>query len=896
MASKCFQDKTVTAEQWIEQAINAGLDCVAITDHNTGAGIDAIKEAAKSTNLIVFPSVEITCDTSKIHLLVLFDVDKSSRDVEDFLISCGINRKDFGEQNAYTKENIFKIVDLAKDKGGLVIPAHIDEFNGLDIGFDILKEFYSLSDVNAVHIVHKEFLDNKTNDKELELYLTKYYGKAIDNSTIKRWRKPVTLALENKKAILTFSDNPHGENDSEHGLWGIGCRFTWIKMEEKPTLESLRQAFLLPDFRVRNCFDYQYIPYKQPELWIKSITINNTLITDKDNPLTVEFSPQLNTIVGGRGSGKSSILRFIRGVFARVQNLQYLDKAEEDHANFYKTVDGKKNGVLLSDTVIEVVFIKNGIKHKITASQNDSSNQDIKIEKFDSSNDWNEVSNEGFIEFLKFEQYSQKQIYEIASKPNSLREIIDNSIDEVSELKKEKENIKRSFLAKSAEIRAMRQQTLGKGKLKTEIIDFEERINIYNQVHNNRVFLERAAFVKEKNNINQFIADLEKKEKELEDYLQSFTAPIFLGDTEEIREYSQYANVKLINIKDGLENLKIASKKIKDSYINKIESSLWKKAFDANNMDFLNKKEELSKAGISDINQAEQLVILKHRKEKELEIIIDIEKKLLLDEDNKEMLKNRYISILKEVKQKREKFVKDTLKDENVKIIITSFRNKTDFEQQVRNILDRDTGFQQDIEYLVNLCFDGKVEDKIKEVKNRIFKSRQGEQAEGISGHFKNLISRLTEAQLDEIELLMPEDEIEVQYKPTGSNTFKSLSTASAGQKTTAILTFILSHGEMPLILDQPEDDLDNRLVYDLIVKRLRNAKEKRQLIIVTHNANIPVNADAEYVISMDSESQKIKNFITGSVDSPEIKKEICAVMEGGVDAFKMRSERYNLK
>ena len=75
----------------------------------------------------------------------------------------------------------------------------------------------------------------------------------------------------------------------------------------------------------------------------------------------------------------------------------------------------------------------------------------------------------------------------------------------------------------------------------------------------------------------------------------------------------------------------------------------------------------------------------------------------------------------------------------------------------------------------------------------------------------------------------MPEDEIEVEYKLDNSKHYKSLSTASAGQKTTAILTFILSYGESPLILDQPEDDLDNRLVYDLIVKRLTTAKEKRQ-------------------------------------------------------------------
>ena len=141
--------------------------------------------------------------------------------------------------------------------------------------------------------------------------------------------------------------------------------------------------------------------------------------------------------------------------------------------------------------------------------------------------------------------------------------------------------------------------------------------------------------------------------------------------------------------------------------------------------------------------------------------------------------------------------------------------------------------------------------------------------------------------------LFMPEDEIEVQYKPNPTCGFKSLSTASAGQKTTAILTFILSYGNTPIILDQPEDDLDNRLVYDLIVHKLKQAKENRQIIIVTHNANIPVNGDSEYIISMDSESRFLKVFSEGSVDKKEIKKEICDVMEGSEKAFEMRSNRY---
>jgi ABC-type enterochelin transport system ATPase subunit len=148
---------------------------------------------------------------------------------------------------------------------------------------------------------------------------------------------------------------------------------------------------------------------------------------------------------------------------------------------------------------------------------------------------------------------------------------------------------------------------------------------------------------------------------------------------------------------------------------------------------------------------------------------------------------------------------------------------------------------------------------------------------------------------MDELELFMPEDEVVVEYKPENTDKFKSLSTASAGQRTTATLTFLLSFGTIPLLLDQPEDDLDNRLVYDLIVDRLKVAKGSRQIIVVTQNANIPVNLDAEYIISMDSESQFTSVLNSGTVEREEIKKEICDVMEGSEKAFKMRSDRYKL-
>ena len=309
-ASKCFYDQCVTAKQWVARAIEQNLNCVAVTDHNTGAGIDEIVKAAADTPLTVFPGLEITCDTSKIHLLIFFDIDKTSEDIGDFLTKCDIERKVFGLQDAHTSKSIFEVAEIAKKKGCLIIPAHIDDHNGLDkVSHDNLKAFYELDYINAVQVVHKEFLSNdlKTKDNtELIAKLNDYCSNPsppIDEVTVKSWYSPVKRAVQTNKAIVTFSDNPHEPGISKHGLSGIGYRYTWIKMDEHPSLEGLRQAFLLHDFRVRNDFISEETPFEFPATWIKKIIVTDTEITNDSKPFIVDFSPQLTTIIGGRGSG-----------------------------------------------------------------------------------------------------------------------------------------------------------------------------------------------------------------------------------------------------------------------------------------------------------------------------------------------------------------------------------------------------------------------------------------------------------------------------------------------------------------------------------------------------------------------------------------------------------------
>lgn len=118
------------------------------------------------------------------------------------------------------------------------------------------------------------------------------------------------------------------------------------------------------------------------------------------------------------------------------------------------------------------------------------------------------------------------------------------------------------------------------------------------------------------------------------------------------------------------------------------------------------------------------------------------------------------------------------------------------------------------------------------------------------------------------------------------------MASLSKGQKATALLPLILREADYPLVMDQPEDDLDNRFIFGTLVERIRELKQKRQLIFVTHNANIPVlgNADNIVVMRMETPSRAATPAI-GTVD--ERKADILTLLEGGVEAFRRRHQQY---
>lgn len=132
---------------------------------------------------------------------------------------------------------------------------------------------------------------------------------------------------------------------------------------------------------------------------------------------------------------------------------------------------------------------------------------------------------------------------------------------------------------------------------------------------------------------------------------------------------------------------------------------------------------------------------------------------------------------------------------------------------------------------------------------------------------------------------------IELNVATTGRPHFKDASDLSRGQKCTALLPILLARRDNPLIIDQPEDNLDNHFIFEAVVNAVQRLKKRRQMIFITHNANIPVLAEAELVLVMNSDGHVGVIEKSGTVD--ECREQIIDLLEGGREAFELRSKRY---
>lgn len=904
MRSHCYKERDKdTVDNWVDEVKTKELQCIAITDHNDYRGIAEIKNKAKEEGIVVFPGVELSCGSSKVHLLIIFDNIETEERVQEFLNRVEIFSNSLGKSEVTCNGDICAVCQNAHDMGALVIAAHIDEFNGLcEISHDNLLKVLNREYIDAVQIANEDIW--KTHQKDFKSEdicekLTVKYGKEITKERAKSWNKAYKHALESGVPMLTFSDNPHGEGEAKHGLWGIGRRYTWIKMDSTPDLESVRQALLSFDMRIRNCDECSEQPDMYPEIWIRKIVIKNTILNEK-NDIIVDFNPQLNTIIGGRGSGKSSIIRLLAGGMNSFQAdglSDIINEQESFYRNSKKDRDGILKGVFKTDSFISIFLERRGDSYKIDVRNiKTMHNQERRLYKY-VDKEWREVDDKNYLEFCKARIYTQKQIYEIAKDANSILNIIDKDISELNQMISDRDVAFNNLIANYLEIVNIKKTISEEGMIKSELKDIEEQISKYEKSGIASALKEKQKFENQQKTIEDYVIKI----KSLIEKITKVTEEIngekndnFEIDDDEILSLLQKVNREFYDkIKYFADIANSMNLSIEELYRN-IDKSDWnvKKIKSKNDYEYIVNK--LQEQGVN-FDRLDDLLEKKKNKVRDIDKINEEKKNLATKEKNQEKLYLEYVKYVNMISRKRKEFIQSVIgKDSNVKFEVKNGRNRSSFIQMMKNVLGKDNHTIYDnIEMMADLFF-GK--NGMNEFRRKIHDIRDEVDTKSYHARMRNAIIELQPESFARLIYFIPEDDLKVSYRPVNAKKYIPLSNASAGQKTTAILTFLLAYGDMPLLLDQPEDDLDNKLVYDLIVTRLKAAKTKRQIIVVTHNANIPVNADAEFIVSMDSESEQVSTKFDGTMDDENIRKEICDVMEGTQFAFEMRAKKYHFR
>ncbi|MCM4711684.1 ABC transporter [Escherichia coli] len=389
----------ITHKDWLLNYMRQGIDCVAVTDHNSGAWIDPLKQALKELAseshedyrpLYLFPGVELTVQ-GNIHILAIFGEDKTTSDI-DSLLGAVRYRGTKGKSDGCSECSAVEVIDEIARSGGLAIPAHVDQASGL----------FTVCTGNTL----EQVLDNKC-----------VFAMEVTDLAKAKPQLYIGKNLNWAEILGTDSHHPSGTGNQRYP----GSHFTWVKMSE-PSYDGLRLALVDGALSLKRSDNFTGDPNIHGQLAIESIVVDDAKYLGRGQSLTCQLNPWLNTIIGGRGTGKSTSLEFLRIALKRKGEIP--KSLEKEFTKYSQTSkDRQDEGLLKDSTKITVGFRKDGGRFRITWSNTD----DIySIEEETAPGVW--CASEGDIaQRFPVRIYSQKQIFELAKHPQALLQVVDDA-------------------------------------------------------------------------------------------------------------------------------------------------------------------------------------------------------------------------------------------------------------------------------------------------------------------------------------------------------------------------------------------------------------------------------------------------------------------------------------
>ncbi|WRC66994.1 AAA family ATPase [Helicobacter pylori] len=820
-------------EDFIRKLCASEINCIGLTNYfKFNEKEFALKEKIEKRGIKVFYNLEVR-----------LDYQNKEDDYLDFhiIFSDEVSKQEIDNFLRNADANVGgtkkKLANLEKD-----------DFNKAVVNFDQLLECLEEESLNLMGKYLLGFLSrghgNSRSSSNYEKIVKKVHFLIHSSDDQEKLKKDREFWLEYNKPLLQSSD-AHKEDS-------IGKKYTWIKAEK--TFEGLKQIIYEPETRVS--IDKSQDPLHKIDC-VRLCFDGEVKITNEkgDTPFcyagfneTLFFSPNFTCVIGGRGSGKSTLLQLIASAIKNnsfVKGLKHetIQKCIEiwpdtdivDSVEYLAQNEVEEFATNVSKFT-EAIF--NRIDSKSSGNLKELENQIIEnIKKFDEQ-----------IAYWQEKTKLEEQLKNREKERKKSQNIIDTFTDEDYLDKREKlqENHK-AFI----DLKQSKEVVLTFIEKLKRVVNFESKENmeeknsydkVYNQLKQNICKeleeidknIKNGCFDSDDKNIEKLEVKQQTLHQEIGEFLkEKGVIDENIGDLER-------ADCQLADIEKEITDLKREIEEI----TNKIKGFSWE-GIDKDIENFENQIEEKLK----EINSAFEEISKNHKEVEPITI------KYRLDEDifegvfeNFDKLVDKGFNI-----QKHQSKIKEYLKEIELKNTI-DMQHAGFIEELYSSIDNKKAAFYETMKDI----FD-------REIHFQIYRLL-------ILKHLRNV---------EKYKIF------EVRYDK------RALNETSFGQKCTAVLVVLLSLGNNPIIIDEPEAHLDSTLIASYLVTLIKKQKQKRQIIFATHNANFVLNADAELIIQLKNENNKIvaQSFM---IESDKHKEDLLK-LEGGEKAFKDRERKYGI-
>ncbi len=874
--------------EWLLDFMRAEIDCVAVTDHNSGKWIDPLNTALRELkdeqpegfrSLYLFPGVEISVHGG-IHVLAIFDLTTETSNIDHLLGSIGFPLEHRGSGNAVTSKSLHEVVSRIDQVGGIAIPAHVDGDRGL---------FRSSSGKTLEQILDSEQV---------------FAMEALNHNV-----KPPQLYRDKQCSwtVVLGSDahHPYGESGQKFP----GSQFTWVKMSS-PSLEGLRLALLDGAASVRRSDACTEDPNQAPSMALESLFVKKAKYVGQPDSFSLDLNPWLNAVIGGRGTGKSTLVEFLRLALRRTGEIPQELKPE---FNKYSTVSRVRDeiGLLKEDTEISAYYRKDGGRFRIQWRE-ESGLEPIEEETLEG---WQPAQGE-IQQRFPVRIYSQKQIFHLANAPLGLLTIIDEAAEVGRRSWDEKWKIEESrFLSLQTRAREIESSLASEQRLRGELDDIKRKLAIFEETGHTEILRAFQKCSRQRRAVDIW----EDSWAGIDDRIQKLASEIVpsplrdssfdsgsSGDRDLLKHAAEVVG-RLTDVVDSLEGIAKQVTQVRAQWQRQRAGSQWNGSLEVATRAYQGLDARLAKSGAGKPAEYGQLVQRRQAIEESLRDLKDRRSQSQQLRDQAQQHRCKLQEMRRRLTERRVEFLKTVLvNNSHVQMNVVPLGAQENVESEFRRLVGKEREFKNDIGspgsggLLGELYPDpnGTCEpEKLDELKEKLKRVASGDnESHGMHKWFADHLKNLPPEAFDRIDLWYPEDSLAIFYRSPGSGKLRPIHEGSPGQKTAALLAFLLSYGDEPLVLDQPEDDLDNHLIYNLIVRQLRETKQRRQVLVVTHNANIVVNGDAELVVALKAKGGQTVKEAEGRLEDTDVRDTICEVMEGGKEALERRYRRIALE